>query len=279
MTEISLSDHRSSTKRVLAVWVLFGAVSSLPAYASTVFTGVASGKGAGIGSSNILLTIQNTGTEQGCLAWNGSADVIGSAGCQAGLSPAVTGGDEKTGNSQTQTQTVSATGVLSGQTLVIVLNVSEPGGTLFTVENISLSVFSPTGTVLFNSGNMFNAGTPPGGGVTINSSFQGQGNLGFAFTLDSSQANAIDPFICTNGAIAGCQAVSASQLVANAGNRFGISAILTNTQGGNETFSIADFSNVAITVPEPATTFSVAAGLLLLGLVSKLRRRPTLRAE
>jgi hypothetical protein len=53
---------------------------------------------------------------------------------------------------------VSATGVLSGQSLVIVLDVGEPAGNLFTIENLSLTVFSPTGTVLYNSQNLFGAG-------------------------------------------------------------------------------------------------------------------------
>src|SRR5262249_53512508 len=79
--------------------LLFGAVSAHPASASLVFTGVATGTGAGIGTSNVVLTIQNTGTEQGCVGWNGTADVVGGGACPGGLSPAITGGNEKTGNS------------------------------------------------------------------------------------------------------------------------------------------------------------------------------------
>ena len=239
------------------------------AKASLVFDGVATGKGGGIGTSNIVLTIQKNPTETGCVGWSGSADVIGSGACPGGLSPAITGGDEKTGSSQTQTRLVSATGVQGGSTLAVILNVGEPAGNLFTVENMSLTIYSPTGVVLFNSGNMFQAGTPPGG-VTINSSFQGQGNLGFAFILDSAQAAAASVFLCTNSAAIGCAGLANAS---NANNRIGLAAVLTNVAGSNETFSIADFSSVTVTTPEPWTFATAAAGLALLGLFRRFRAR------
>jgi len=257
--------------------LVLGAVVVNPAYASLVFDGVATGQGAGIGSSNTILTIQNTPFETGCVGWNGSADVIGSAACQGGLSPAIVGGNEKTGNSQTQTQTVAATGLLSGQTLAVILNVSEPGGTLFTIANLSLTIYSPTGVVLFNSGNLFGAGFPPGGGVTVNSSFQGQGNLGFGFIPDSVQAAAISPFICTSALTPGCAGIAN---VLNANNRIGLAVLLTNTQGGNETFSVADTSNISFQTPEPVTGLTVCSGLIILGMIRRVRnsRKPARRA-
>jgi hypothetical protein len=252
--------------------LLFGIAVVSPVYGSLVFDGIATGKGAGIGGSNVVLTIQRTPTEQGCVGWNGVASVVGSAACPGGLSPAIIGGDEKTGSSQTQTQLVSATGVLSGQSLVIVLDVGEPAGNLFTIENLSLTVFSPTGTVLYNSQNLFGAGVPPSGGVTENSSLQGQGNLGFAFLLDSAQAAALSPFICTNALITGCAGIANA---ANANNRIGLAALLTNTAGSNEIFSVADTTNVSIAsiaTPEPVTSLTVYTGLAFLGLIRRLRR-------
>src|SRR5262249_23537574 len=198
----------------------------------------------------------------------GPAQVIGSGACPAGLSPAIPGGNEKTGSSQTQIRLVSDTGVMGGSTLAVILNVGEPAGNLFTVENMSLTIYSPTGTVLFNSGNMFQAGTPPGGGVTINSSFQGQGNLGFAFVLDSAQAAAASVWLCTNPAAIGCAGLANPN---NANNRIGLAAVLTNVGGSNETFSIADFSNVSVETPEPLTFVTAAAGLALLGLFRRFR--------
>jgi hypothetical protein len=252
-----------------AIALLYGVVFASSAKASLVFDGVATGKGAGIGTSNVVLTIQQNPTESGCVGWNGTTNVIGATcvGTLPSLSPAIAGGDEKTGSSQTQTQLVSATGVQSGSSLVVILNVGEPAGNLFTAENVSLTIYSPTGTVLFNSGNMVDAGTPPGG-VTINSSFQGQGNLGFAFILDPTQAALASPFLCTNALAVGCAGLANA---ANANNRFGLAAVLTNVAGSNETFSIADFSSVDITTPEPLTFVTGAGGLMLLGLLRRFR--------
>src|SRR5260221_5567303 len=87
------------------------------AKASLVFDGVATGKGGGIGTSNIVLTIQKNPTETGCVGWSGSADVIGSGACPGGLSSAVTGGDDKKGTAPTETRLGKATGVPRGSTV------------------------------------------------------------------------------------------------------------------------------------------------------------------
>ncbi|HEX9304810.1 MAG TPA: hypothetical protein VGA31_10215 [Thermoanaerobaculia bacterium] len=228
-----------NTVRCPRSWFAFALFLSIgigadPAFASLVFTGVSTGN---VNSIETVLTIQNAPTEQGCVGWNGAANVIGSAVCPGGLSPAITGGNEKTGKSQTQTRTVASAALTSGQSLAVILDVTEPGGSLLTVENLSLTVYSPSGTVLFNSGNMVGAGVPPGGGITIESSSQGQSGREFKFVLDTTQATAISPFICRSEAVAGCAGVANP---ANGNNRIGVAAILTNSQGGAETFSIAD---------------------------------------
>jgi hypothetical protein len=155
--------------------------------------------------------------------------------------------------------------------VVVLLNVSEPGGSLFTIENVSATIYSPTGAILWNSGNMTGAGTPPGGGITVNSSFQGQGNLGFAFTLDSADAAAASPFLCTNASVSGCAGIANA---ANANNRIGLTALLTHTFGGNETFSVADLANVSVAAPEPFTLLTVAGGLALVGFFRRFRSVP-----
>jgi hypothetical protein len=174
------------------LWIAFalllsGAVCAVPAYASLIFTGVSTGN---VNSPRNVLVIQNNPTETGCVAWNGTANVIGPAACPGGLTPAVVGGDEKIGKSQTQTRTVASAGLTSGQSLAVIMDVSEPGGTLLTVMNLSLTVYSSTGVLLYNSGNLVGA---PGGGITIESS--SQGSRAFKFILDASQAAAISPFI------------------------------------------------------------------------------------
>jgi len=215
------------------------------AYASLVFEGLESGNGAGIGASNVVLTIQNTGTESGCVAWNGTADIVGSAACAPGLTPAVTGGNEKTGNSQVQTQTVTSLAINSGFSMVVIFNANEPSGDPITIQNLSLTIYSPTGAVLFNSGNMAN------GPIDIPLSDTGQGNLGFGFRLDQTQAALADQYIsCLSCGL----------------NRIGISALASNAAGANETFS------VLLLAPEPLTWLTFASGLAALALVRRYRR-------
>src|SRR6266516_473476 len=95
-----------------AVVFLYALMFAGSAKASLVFDGVATGKGGGIGTSNIVLTIQNNPTESGCVGWSsGGANVIGSAACPGGLSPAISGGHEKTGSTTTHTRRVLEAGV------------------------------------------------------------------------------------------------------------------------------------------------------------------------
>ena len=248
---------RTFRTAVFSIALLIGGLTTRIAYASIITLGVATAQGAGVGVSNVVLTVQKNPTESGCVSWNGTTDVVGSAACAGGLSPAIPGGDEKTGVGQTQTRTVLQTGVLSGSSLIVVLNVGEPSGTLFTVENLSLTIYSPAGSILYNTGNLVGAGVPPGGGITLNSSDQGVGTLGFAFGLDATQAVVINPFL------------------SNPNNRFGLSALLTNVAGSNETFFIADSANVSTTppapVPEPSTFVLLASGVL--GVLGNSKRK------
>jgi hypothetical protein len=231
----------------LSLVIVSVAMISSSAQASLVFAGLLSGSGAGIGASNVILTVNNSGTESGCVAWNGTTDVIGSAACPTlGISPAIPGGNEQTGSSQTQTQTLTATGVSSGSYLTVILNANEPAGNAITVDNLSLTIYdSITGAVLFNSGNLF--GAP----ITISSTMQGQGNLGFGFVLDAAQAAAANPFIT-------CPSCGA--------NRIGIAALLSDSQGSNETFSVIYLT------PEPYTLLTFAGGLIAIGLFRRFKR-------
>ncbi len=228
----------------LSCFFAFALVFCAAAKAGLLFTGPAGGSGSGIGTANVILTIQNnSGTESGCVGWDGSADVIGASACPS-LSPAVSGGNEKNGSSQTQTRTILTTGVTSAAHLVVLLNVNEPGGNGIDINNVSLTIYSPAGTVLFNSGNL--ASNP----ISLPNSQQGQGNLGYAFVLSAADAAAAQPFF------------------ANTSNRFGLAALLSNISGSNETFSIADATAAGVT-PEPSTLAMVGGLLVFVGLVRR----------
>ena len=117
---------------VLVALVVLG----MRAEASMIYAGPAVDSGGGIGAVLTILTVQdNDDDEEGCVGWGGTADVVGPAACPTGLTPPIvskTGnGDEKTGNSQTQTVLISATGISSASSLIILLNVNEPAGNPF----------------------------------------------------------------------------------------------------------------------------------------------------
>jgi len=227
---------------LLAAAILGGSA----AHASLLFSGLVAGSGAGIGSSNLILTLQNTGVETGCVGWSGTVDVIGASACPGGLSPAIAGGDEKTGSSQTQTQTIAATGVTSAANLIVLLNANEPSGDALTIENLSLTIYDATnGTVLFNSGNLAN--NP----VVLASTQQGQGTLGFGFVLDAAGALAAQPFW------------------SNTNNRIGVAVKLSDAAGSNETLSVADSTGTSVT-PEPST-FLLVGGLLIAAGLTRYR--------
>jgi hypothetical protein len=91
--------------------------------------------------------------------------------------------------------------------------------------------------------------------------------LGFASVLDPLQVLLADPFI--SGAGAGS-------------NRIGLAATLTSVDGGNETFFVADTSNVAANVPEPPMSLVIVTGIAIVGLVRARGRRfgtPTHKAS
>ena len=95
---------------------LIAAVAVQSASANLILDGPAEGDPAALGLSNVVLTIQNLGTEEGCVSFG---NVIGGSACPAGLSPSIVGGNEQTGPIfTTRTETVAGTGVSSGDDLV-----------------------------------------------------------------------------------------------------------------------------------------------------------------
>jgi len=216
---------------------LIGAVASLfvatSADAQLIYLGPVGYGGTGLGAVNTVLTIQNRETESGSVG----LDNLGNQ---------VITGDAKTGASQTLVRSLGDLGISTASDLRVVFNADEPGttdGNGINLTNLVLSIFSPTGTLLFESG-AFNP-------ISFADTFNGIGKAGFVFGLDSTQA-----------ALAQSSAFSGNYGL----NLVGLSASASQAAGGPETFFVANVS----AVPEPSTYSMLALGLLGIGF---LRRR------
>lgn len=225
-----LNQYTNKLSLIAAMASLFSATN---ADAQLVYLGSQDFGGTGLGAVNTVLTIQNSDTEAGSVGLDNLGNQI------------ITG-DAKTGASQTQVRSLSSLGIHAASDLRVVFNANEPGtdaGNGINLSDLVLSIFSPTGSLLFESG----AFSP----VSFADTFNGTGNAGFVFGLDNTQAA-----LAQAGAFSGNYSA----------NLVGLSAAASQSAGGSETFFITNAS----VVPEPATYSMLALGLLGIGF---LRRR------
>lgn len=221
------------------------AALALPAQAMLVLQGPEDFDGTGLGAVNTVLTLQspaNTSFEEGSVtrAPGGSTDVVT--------------GDAMTGASQTSTRSLGSLGIDSAADLRVVFNALEPGNgaNSVTLDDLVLTIYSPTGTTLFTSGSI----DAP---IDFADTFTGAGNSGFVFALDAPQA-------------AAAQAAGFSGSFAD--NLVGLSASVSNATGGFETFYVAGVSGDTVPpIPEPQTYALMLAGLGAMGFVMRRRRR------
>jgi hypothetical protein len=234
-------------KRSVPRLALATAVASLaiPAHAMLVLQGPEDFDGTGLGAVNTVLTLQSPGS---------STDEIGAVRRLPGDDGDIITGDALTGASQTRTLSLSSLGIDSASDLRVVFNAIEPGNDAnsITLNDLRLSIFSPDGTELFNSGSL----TAP---LSFADTFTGAGNSGFVFALDAAQA-------------AAAQALAFS---ADFGaNLIGLYANLSDATGGPETFFVASAGGgVTPPIPEPQTYALMLAGLGVVGFVAARRRR------
>jgi hypothetical protein len=220
-------------------------LAAAPAHAMLVLVAPQDFDGTGLGAVDTVLTLTSPAN---------SSFESGSVGRSADGSSDVIEGDALTGASQTLTRSVDSLGITSASDLRVVFNAVEPGNEGaqgITLNDLVLSIFSPTGQVLFSSGSLASA-------IDFSDTFTGTGNSGFVFALDAAQA----------------AAAQAAAFGAGFGaNLIGLSASLSNATGGPETFFVASAGGVTAPIPEPQTYALMLAGLGALGFVSWRRRR------
>lgn len=199
------------------------AFAATTAHAQLEYLGPVELTGTGLGAVNTILTLQNDPTESG------------SVGLDATGTQVITG-DAKTGASQTLVRSLSELGATSAEDLRIVFNANEPAGNSIDLIDLVMSIYSPSGSLLFQSG----AFSP----ISFDSTATGTGNSGFLFGLDSA-----DVTFAQSSAFTGDFGF----------NLVGLSATLGMSAGGPETF----FGAAAVpAIPEPATSAMLAMGML-----------------
>jgi hypothetical protein len=214
------------------------ATLAVPAHAMLVLQGPEDFDGTGLGAVNTVLTLLSPGS---------SSDEIGAVRRLPGEDGDIITGDALLGTSQTQTLSLASLGITSASDLRVVFNAVEPGtadANGITLNDLRLSIFSPDGTELFNSGSL----TAP---IDFAETFTGVGNAGFVFALDAAQASA-------------AQALAFGADFGD--NLVGLYANLSDATGGPETFFVAS-------IPEPQTYALMLAGLGVVGFMAARRRR------
>jgi len=215
--------------------------------ASLISIGTIPSTGNGIGAVNTSVTFQNTGTESGCVAFNGTTATAGAGSCPGGF----TGGDEKPGSSQTNVFTASQLGFTATNNfsnLVVLFNGNEGGNAgdqPITLNSLGLSLYSSTGTRLAT----FTTTTS-----MDFAAFPGVGNAGFGFALDAAQASAANALLAANPLL-----------------QIGTEANVSNAQGGAETIQLTTVTNTGLAVPEPGSLSLLSMGLLLVGISVRKR--------